>query len=170
MKKILICCCSVICFSLANPTPFGLEISKATFSDVIDKYPSIKEAGTNKYTEGRMIYLNPNQLDFDGLKDALLVFTKENKLSAVILTLPKNKFDELYKTLNDKYKLVSKEIPFVGDKNAKFINDNTEITLNSPHLSFDLELTYADKNLADLYKKTKKNENEQNKEKQKSQL
>lgn len=170
MKKILISCFFTISLSFANPTPFGLEISKTTISEVINKYPSLKEAGINKYTNGKMIYLNPNQLDFEGLKDTLLIFSKEDKLLAVILTLPKHKFEELYKTLSGKYKLVSKEIPFVGNKDAKFINDNTEITLNSPHMNFDLELTYADKSLVDLFKKTKKNENEQNKEKQKSQL
>ncbi len=169
MKKILFGCCIAISL-FANPAPFGLEINKATVSEVINKYPSIKEAGTNKYTDGRMIYINPNQLDFEGLKDALLIFSKENRLVAIVLTFPKNKFDELYKTLNGKYKLVKKEIPFVGDKMVEFVKDSTEITLNSPHLNFDLELTYADKSLVNLYKNTKKNENEQNKEKQKSQL
>lgn len=170
MIKILISCCFAMSLSFANPAPFGLEINKVNYSDVINKYSSVKEVGINKYSDGKMIYIDPNELDFDGLKNTLLIFSKEDILLAVILTLPNNKFDELYQNLKSKYKLVSKEIPFVGNKNAKFVNDSTEITLNSPHMSFDLELTYVDKNLLNLYKKTEKNEKEQSKEKQKSQL
>ena len=41
MIKILISCCFAMSLSFANPTPFGLEISKTTISEVINKYPNI---------------------------------------------------------------------------------------------------------------------------------
>ena len=51
----------------ANPKPFGLQIEQATIKKVQNKF-KIKYAGINKYSQGKMFYLNPKDLKFDGLK------------------------------------------------------------------------------------------------------
>jgi hypothetical protein len=117
-----------------------------------------------------MFYLNPNDLNFEGLKEAMLIFSTEDKLLAVLLKLPKNKFNSIYESLNSKYKLLKKEIPFVGDKEAKFLDGNTEVTLNAPHMSFDMDLHYINKDLWKVYKKIQQKEQEEKSKKESSQL
>ena len=67
---------------MANPKPFGLQIGQATIKEVKSKF-KIKDAGINKYSNGKMFYLNPKDLNFSGLKEAMIIFSKDEKLLAV---------------------------------------------------------------------------------------
>ena len=154
---------------LAEPAPFGLEIGKATINDVKAKYKTT-HAGTNKYSMGDMYTLEVSQLNFDGLQEATLVFSKENVLLAVLATLPNHKFDSLMEGMSAKYKLVSKDIPFVGNKSAKFVNGKTEITLDAPHLSFEMNMNYISKELDKAYKEQSSKERQQKQKRESSQL
>ncbi len=151
----------------ADPAPFGLEIGKATFKDVKAKY-SVQVTGINKYTRGLMYKLSG--IDFEGLQKATAIFNQDDTLLAILTTLPKNKFNYLLNSLNNKYQLVSKNIPFVGNKSAKFIDGNTEITLDAPHMSFQMEMNYINKDLLKLYKTESNNEQQQKKKREQSQL
>lgn len=84
------------------------------------------------------------------------------------LNFPKNKFDQLLPSLNEKYKLISKDIPFVGNKRAKFSDGNTEIALNSEHLSFNTTLDSYD--LLKAFNDASKQENENKKKSESSKL
>lgn len=170
LKKIILYCifCTPILI-MANPSPFGLQIEQVTISDVKSKYKT-RDAGINKYSQGKMLYLNPKELNFEGLKEALAIFSKEDKLLAVLLKMPKKKFNNIFSSLNSKYKLENKKIPFVGNKSAKFIDGNTEVMLNAPHMGFTMDLHYVSKNLWKTYNKTKTKEQKQKKQKESSQL
>ena len=70
-------------------------------------------------------------------------------------------FSRIYGVLNNKYKLVRKERPFVGDQFAKFKDGKSEITLNAPHLgNFEVNLDYVRSELIDNYKKRSVKEKE----------
>lgn len=81
-------------------------------------------------------------IDFDGLRQVTTIFNKDGVLVAVLTTLPKSKFNRLNQILGGKYKQVSQNIPFVGDKSATYRDGETEITLNSPHLGFEMTMNY----------------------------
>jgi len=168
MKKILIATLlSLPMLAMADPSPFGLEIGKATIKDVKAKY-SAQKTGINKYSGGEMYDISG--VDFDGLQKATVIFSREGKLLAVLSTLPKSKFDYLLSGLSNKYKLVSKKIPFVGNKSAKLIDVNTEITLDAPHLSFQMEMNYINKDLWKSYKNQSNNDKQKKQNREQSQL
>ena len=163
MKKIVIAALLTLpMVAAADPAPFGLEIGKATIKDVKAKY-SAQKIGINKYSGGEMYDISG--VNFDGLQKATVIFSTEGKLLAVLTTLPKSKFDSLLSGLSNKYQLVSKQIPFVGNKSAKFVDGNAEITIDAPHLSFQMEMNYINK---DLWKAYKAQSNKEQKEKRKS--
>lgn len=162
MKKLLFILTLIFSsFLYANPAPFGLEINKTTLKQVEEKYNLI-ENGTNYYSKGAMYYINTDDLSLDGLKSVLLIFSeKDELLLAVIAQFNRNKFDSLNKNLSGKYKLVKKEIPFVGNKYVKYKDDQSFIELSSPHMSFDLEVTYILMDFDALVKKIQKADKEQ---------
>lgn len=163
---------ALILFSVAafaNPSPFGLQIGKATVSEVKAKY-STQHKGVNKYSNGDMYDLDVSELSFDGLDSAMVVFDSNGKLQAVLCSLSKDKFQYLFGSLKKKYKLVHSNIPFVGDTSAKFMDGNTEITLNAPHMSFQMDMNYVDKNLVKKFKQESANEEQRKKNNESSQL
>ena len=136
--------------ALADPAPFGLEIGNATIQDVKQKY-NAKRIGINKYSNGEMYALDVSRIELDGLQSAEVIFSQDGKLLAVLMTLTKRKFDYLFDGLSQKYRLISKRIPFVGNKSAKFSDGNTEITLDAPHLGFRMKMNYINMELLKQY-------------------
>ena len=136
--------------ALANPAPFGFELEKATYSELTAKYP-VKQQGFNELSQGKAITVAKSHFELDGLQeDVVFTFDSNDKLIAVVMTLNKNKFDDILSSLS-KYKLVRKDIPFVGNKYAKFKDGNCVIELNAPHMSFSMTLFYVTN---DGYKKS----------------
>ncbi len=152
-----------------NPKPFGLQIGEATLSEVKERFQT-KDAGINKYSQGKMLYLNPKELDFSGIEKATVIFSENEKLLAVLLKMPKSKFNDIFVSLKSKYKLINKKVPFVGNKEAKFQSGNTEITLNAPHMGFDMNLNYINKDLWKAYKQKEQKEQILKKKKETSKL
>ncbi len=160
-------CCAMPAF--ADPAPFGLEVGKATISDAKKLY-KISEDGTNKYSNGPMYSVPTSQIDFDGLNELTLIFDNSNVLVGVLAILPKHQFKSMHQSLSGKYKVVSQEIPFVGNSSAKYVNGNTEITLNAPHLSFDMSMNYLHKELVKAFEAQSKAEAEAKKKAKESML
>ena len=134
----------------ADPAPFGLEIGKAKINDLKKKYKS-KFANKNLYSRGDMYSIDVNSIGIEGLQKATAIFSKDETLLAIFTTFPKHKFNYLYGTLNKKYKLVNKNIPFVGNKSAKFVEGKSTILIESPHLSLELSMNYIDNNFMKTY-------------------
>jgi len=155
--------------ALINPKPFGLQIGQATIKEVKKKF-KLKDNGINKYSQGKMFNLNPKDLDFDGLKEATIIFSKDEKLLAILLKMPKSKFYNIFNSLDSKYKLLNQKTPRLGDKNAKFISGNTEISISAAHVGFSMDLEYIDKSLWETYNQIQQKEKEEKKNKERSQL
>lgn len=173
MKKLLLTLLfSVSLPSLADPTVFKMELGKATEQEAKEMY-NLEPDGVNKYSNGNQYYIDPTQLDLEDLKSTSIVFDEKGVLVYVISefnSIPSiensksryKKFDYLYKILANKYKLVKKERPFVGDQYAKFRDGGSEIELSEPHMGgFKISLSYARKELLDAFDKKQSEDKKQ---------
>jgi len=151
----------------ANPKPFGLEIGKATITDVKDNY-STSSLGINKYSNGPMYELAG--IEMDGLEEITIIFDKSGKLAAVLTVFRKSKFDFLLDSLSKKYELYSKKVPFVGSKSATLVDGDVEITLDAPHMSFKMKLNYISNSLLQKYQQESTAENQKQREREQAQL
>jgi len=153
----------------ADPTIFGMEIGKMTEKELKSTY-SVNHIGTNKYSNGNMYSVPASSINFEGLQEVTTIFSTDGKLVAVLTTLPKSKFDYLNNALGGKYKLISQQIPFVGDKKATYRDGATEITLDAPHLSFKMSMNYISYELMNAFNKQSRAESRQKQQSEASQL
>ena len=153
----------------ADPAPFGLELGKTTIAEAKSKY-TLRETGINKYSNGSMFSIDTSEVNFEGLSELSLIFNTNNVLVAVLTKLPKSKFKSLHQSLSKKYKVVSQNIPFVGNSSAKYVNGLTEITLDAPHMSFDMNMNYVRKELIAAYSRQSTQERQAKKRSEESQL
>ena len=151
----------------AEPAPFGLEIGKATVADAEKMYRIEKTVVKNNFTTYKVPV---NQVNFDGLKELAISFNEKGVLIGVIAKLPKSQFKSIHDSLSKKYKVVSQEIPFVGDSSAEYASGSTVVLLNAPHLSFDLEMGYIQKNTLSIAKAQKEAKEAAKKKAQEDQL
>ena len=133
-----------------NAVPFGLELGIATYAQVkqdIGGKTSLSDGGMNKYSGGKMLQGNGEGLGIEGLSELTFIFDQSDKLAAVLMTLPKDSFQKTLSALSAKYKLVAKEVPFVGDASAKFQQGDSVIEVSSPHMSFEMTVSYMTREL-----------------------
>jgi hypothetical protein len=147
--------------ALADPKPFGLELGKATKEAFKKKYPDAEYKGLNSYSLGSMYSVPTYKLPLDGVQEDTFIFDLNGKLVAVLLTLPKYQFDKLLPSLKRKYRLVSSQIPFVGNKSAKFVDGKSEVTMDAPHMSFEMDLLYARKSFLNAFHKSQQKKAEE---------
>lgn len=138
--------------AIADPAPFGLELGKTTVAEAKAKF-DLNGKGTNRYSDGPMFDVPVSEVNFEGLQDLTLIFDTRDTLVGVLATLPKHQFGTMHGMLSDKYRVVSSNIPFVGDSSAKYVDGGTEITLDAPHMSFDMSMNYLRKELRDAFKR-----------------
>ncbi|MDY0136083.1 MAG: hypothetical protein RBS36_02830 [Thiomicrospira sp.] len=170
MKKWIMTCLLAFPFMvLANPSPFGLTLNQATVAELKQKY-SAKMLGYNKYSGGEVYQLTPDELGIDGLQKATAIFDEKGVLQGILTELPKHRFDQMYQLLSAKYKVVSSQIPFVGSKTVTMRDGETEITLNAPHLSFEMEMSYLTQSLLNSFKATTSQEEQAKKQKEMNNL
>lgn len=153
----------------AAPAPFGLELGKTTVEQMTAKYTTSYK-GVNQYSSGKMYTLVPSELGIEGLNSATAIFDTNDTLIAVLTSLPKSRFDGLHASLSSKYKVTRSKLPFVGDKKVVFKDGKTEITLDSPHMSFEMELNYINDELNRAFKKQVEQEAAAKKQREQSQL
>jgi hypothetical protein len=118
-----------------------MTLGKTTEEQFLKQY-SATQIGTNRYNNGHMYEVAAGSIDFDGLQKVIVVFDAKNSLAGVDARFPKEKFDYLNQALSKKYKLVNRQIPFVGDKVATYKDGNSKIILDAPHMSFQMNMTY----------------------------
>jgi hypothetical protein len=158
MKMIMVAALFCLTFSHAasatNAVPLGLELGVASYSQVnqqIGGKTSLANAGTNKYSGGKMLQGNGEGLGIDGLSELTFIFDQSDKLAAVLMTLRKDSFQKTLNALSAKYKLIAKEVPFVGDASAKLQQGDSVIEISSPHMSFEMTVSYMTKGLKQAF-------------------
>ena len=155
----------------ADPAPFGLAIGKMTVDEFKKKYAAQPD-GINKYSLGPMFIVDTGKsgIHFDGLQELVAIFGEDGKLMVVIGKVQKSRFEAVYDSLRNKYRLVSKDIPFVGNKFAKFRDGNTVIELDAPHLSFTMQVRYLHQSFLKRFEEISRKEREEKRKKEQSQL
>lgn len=130
----------------ADPAPFGLVLNTTTAEELKSKYP-VNSLGINKNNGLEAFDIDPKNIDFEGLISAKAAFSRDGILKIVQMTLPKQKFEDIFNSLSKKYTLVYKNIPFDGNKEAKFAMDNTYILLYAPKNNPEMDFLYINKKL-----------------------
>ena len=170
MKKGIVLAISLFSsVAFADPTIFNMELGKTTESQLKSLY-NIQHTGTNKYSNGNMYSVPTSAINFDGLQEVTTIFDTKGVLVAVLTTLPKSKFDYLNQMLGGKYKRVSQNIPFVGNKSATYRDGATEITLEAPHMSFEMSMNYIRDDLRRAFNQQSEAEKQQKQKNEASQL
>lgn len=174
MKKLLVIVSLVLALTstnsaFADPKPLGFELGKATIEDVQNTYKTT-DAGISVHTEGKMLNVDAYEVGLQDLQKVLFIFNSDGTLSVVDMTFIKTKFDELYGQLNKKYKLVKKQIPFVGNKYAEYKNGKSTVKLDAPHMSFGLDVIYGQNSFFKTMKEVNNRQEQQRKDKQASML
>ena len=72
--------------------------------------------------------------------------------------------------LSLKNQVDSKDVPFVGNKSAKLIDGKTEIILDAPHMSFQMNMNYINKDLWKAYETLSNDEAHQKQKRARSKL
>jgi len=145
--------CVAIAFAgsaFAGTQVLGFEIGSSSVEQVradLTKKTEVRDAGTNKYSGGAMLETDGSSYQITGLKDVLYVFDSQKKLVAVIMNMDKEQFDQIYKYISAKYKVVSEQRPFVGHQYARFNSPDTVIEIDAPHLSFEMKVRYIRRDL-----------------------
>ncbi len=139
----------------ADTSAFGMTLGKTTIDELTKEYQSAVKEGISEWTDGAIYSIPVNALDFEGVKGDYVVFTQDGKLTAITINLDKERFNKIHEMLAKKYKVAQKNIPFVGNKFVRYTNGDDVIELNAPHLSFEMNLLYAEKKFMDVYSKRK---------------
>lgn len=132
--------------SFAGTKVLGVEIGVSTEDQVrqaLSKTTQITELGSNAYSDGNMFSTSGEPYDIQGLKKVSYVFDQQRRLTAVFLNLGNDRFNSVFAALAGKYKLISKQVPHVGDRSAHFSSSDCAIEIDSPHMSFNLTVSYS---------------------------
>lgn len=131
MKKILCLIFLFVSLAFGDAAPFGFEINKATYDEVVSKYPIWGGVGTSEITGGKSMGVKTKHIKIDSLECCTILFTfdKQDKLVAVNFVkfniFTTNQCEDLRKSLNKKYKVVKKD----KDGNFEFKDGNSIINL-----------------------------------------
>lgn len=149
--------------------PFGLKIGEMTLSE-FDKTRKVQDGGMNKWSGGPMRIIDPNSLSIKGIDNALAIFDENKILVGLIIDLDKSRFDEINKMASSNYKLISSNLPFVGDKTVRYSDGDTEIIILAPHMSFNMELQFLHDSLISAHELGRKKEKTEQSKKESSAL
>lgn len=167
MRNKLTSLLALLCMAFSNfalatsAAPFGQELGVASYAQVkqqVGGKTSLSNAGTNKFSGGKMLQGDGSGLGIDGLSEVTFIFDRADKLAAVLMTLPKESFKPTLKALSAKYALVSSEVPFVGNASAKLQQGDSLIEMNAPHLSFEMSVSYMTRGLKQAFTQQAGNE------------
>lgn len=156
----------------AEVAPLGFAIGSATKKQVesgMKGRASLRPEGTNQYSRGPMLSAPGRGLGIDNLSQVTFIFDDKDVLAAVLMSFRKDplgeSFNRLYEHLAAKYPVVSKNVPFVGDKYVRFKKGDVLIDLEAPHLSFTMTATY----MTTAFERAYRTETERRRQRQKAQ-
>lgn len=146
--------------------PLGLELGKATCSDVDRRLPkgNAKKA-ISAWSNGPTIETaNVKALEIEGLQHVTAICSKDDgRLLALQLEFSKggvggSQVRETASQLDAKYKSLRSDLPLVGNASAEWQADNCTIELDAPHLSFSFSVTYLTPEASQMYRKWRQSE------------
>ena len=135
----------------AAANPFGVRIGNATLAtvrQVVGTRTALHPAGVSAVTHGPILVGDGHGLGMPDVEHVTFVFDPHGTLQVVEVRLPNGGmgyplFKRYRGLLARRYRTVADREAFVGEQYARFVADNAVITLESPQLSFDMDLVYA---------------------------
>ncbi|WP_232224314.1 hypothetical protein [Candidatus Paracaedibacter symbiosus] len=122
--------------SYAAPAPLGFELGEVTLKDL--QAMGLLEKGYTGCDEILRSYILsiPNLIDLDGAYTAYFRLDAKGLLQGVRLAMSEKKYDEVFKVLSEKYKLVdsfttNNRLPFSPSKRVLFSSGNYKIELTT---------------------------------------
>jgi hypothetical protein len=177
MKKIaanLLLCLSITAANVyAGAKVLDVEVGATTIDALKTSAGTkirLKQSGISTWTGGPTLVAEGADFEIEGLKSVLYIFDDQKKLSALVMTMDKSRFDAIYQFLANKYKLVSQQRPHVGNSFAKFSAPDTSVEIDAPHMSFDMEVKYLSNNFVKSFQAKSQAEAAAKKNKEKSQF
>ncbi|WP_407902040.1 hypothetical protein [Providencia rustigianii] len=85
-----------------------------------------------------------SEIPIEGIEKAEVIF-QDDHVKGVWLVVEKYRFNYFFDALKSKYKLIKKDIPFVGNKYARFEKEDVLICIDAPHMRFNMDVVYMDK-------------------------
>ncbi len=130
----------------ASAQVLGYTVGDSTYSEVRASLQargaSPRDKGTSGHSGGPMLEASGRPLGIEGLRGAFLIFDAENRLAGGLLTLHKSRYEAVVEALKEKYTLVHEVRPFVGNRYAEFRAEGALISVDAPHLSFEMTVMY----------------------------
>lgn len=133
-------------YTYAGTQMLGFEIGVSTLEQVtstLQKKTKVKDLGLNKYSLGAVLRTDGSSYDIEGLDSVFYVFDAQKKLVMVTMIISNSRFDDIYQALSNKYKVSTKQLPFVGDKLVRFDSPDSMIEMSAPHMSSETTITYV---------------------------
>jgi len=152
-------------------TPLGFSLEATSPSDVRTRLKGkgpIEHIGINRYAKGPMLKVAGSAFDVRGLKEVVFIFDASDQLTAVNLHMNKRQFDKVFTLLKQKYVLVKKKVPFVGNKSARFSHGHASVSMTAPHLGFTMQVTYQTDKFEKTYRDALSKDKEERRKKEKS--
>lgn len=132
--------------SFADPAPFGLEINKISLSEAKKLHP-LALASKNKETKTATYEVDIRKINFKGLLSLQATFNEKGILVAVHGTMEKTNFERMLTTLDNKYVLVTKNVPPSGNKEAKLKDHDTIIFIEASQSSMQMAFLYMNEQI-----------------------
>lgn len=124
----------------------GYTVGQSTFDEVKASLRSRgatpQEKGISTHAGGPMLEAPGRGLGVDGLQSAFMLFDAQNRLAGGLLTLNKGRYEAVVQAMKEKYTLVREVRPHVGNRRAEFRADGALITVEAPHMSFEMTVFY----------------------------
>ncbi len=124
----------------------GYTVGQSTYEDVKasleERGARPRDKGASRHAGGPMLEASGHRLGVEGLQSAFMIFDERNRLAGGLLTLHKSSYDAVVQALKEKYTLVREVRPFVGNRFAEFRASGALITVDAPHLSFEMTVLY----------------------------
>lgn len=122
---------------------FGASTHAEVESSLRERGGQPLDRGISAHANGPMLRAGtPRNLGIEGLQDALMIFNERRILTAAQLKLPKHRYDAIVAALKAKYPLLREQRPHVGNRAAEFRSGDVLITVDAPHMSFDMTVSY----------------------------
>ncbi|MFZ5896273.1 MAG: toxin-antitoxin system YwqK family antitoxin [Myxococcota bacterium] len=146
----------------------GYTLGKVRWADVVfnafartRSFPI--DAGTNKFSQGRMLNLGSSIIEAPNIDRVTLIFDREDLLTALTASGTKqvgkdayaDAVKKLHATYAKKYSVASARLPFVGDQHTEYRNAGCNITIDAPHLDRNMNVVLHSADFVKLFDSAK---------------
>ncbi len=132
----------------------GFELGVSTSEQVkstLAAQTKVEELGLNRFSGGPALRTDGAAYEVETLSKVVYIFDERKRLSGVLMTMNKSRYEAVHKFLAAKYKLFSETRPFVGNQMSRFKTADTTIDMDAPHLGFEMEIRYLNDDLLKRY-------------------